>query len=88
MDPNVMEAKVIVSACGHDGPFGAHSVKRLATLGMLPPIQGMGGLDMNSVHSLYSPSSFLTPNPMFRIVVSHNTISADLLLCGRLRIRS
>ena len=25
MDPNVMEAKVVVSACGHDGPFGAHS---------------------------------------------------------------
>ena len=49
MDPNVMEAKVVVSACGHDGPFGAHSVKRLATLGMLPAIQGMGGLDMNSV---------------------------------------
>jgi len=48
MDPNVMEAKVVVSACGHDGPFGAHSVKRLATLGMLPAIQGMGGLDMNS----------------------------------------
>jgi len=48
MDPNVMEAKVIVSACGHDGPFGAHSVKRLASLGMLPTIQGMGGLDMNS----------------------------------------
>jgi hypothetical protein len=49
MDPNVMEAKVVVSACGHDGPFGAHSVKRLATLGMLPAIQGMGALDMNSV---------------------------------------
>lgn len=23
MDPNVMEAKVVVSSCGHDGPFGA-----------------------------------------------------------------
>ena len=40
---------MVVSACGHDGPFGAHSVKRLATLGMLPAIQGMGALDMNSV---------------------------------------
>lgn len=30
MDPNVMEAKVVVSTCGHDGPMGAHSVKRLA----------------------------------------------------------
>lgn len=25
MDPNVMEAGVVVSACGHDGPFGATS---------------------------------------------------------------
>lgn len=23
MDPNVMESKVVVSSCGHDGPFGA-----------------------------------------------------------------
>jgi hypothetical protein len=52
MDPNVMEAKVVVSACGHDGPFGAHSVKRLASLGMLPTLHGMGGLDMNSVCTL------------------------------------
>ena len=26
MDPNVMEAKVVVSSCGHDGPFGATGV--------------------------------------------------------------
>lgn len=25
MDPNVIEARVVVSACGHDGPFGATS---------------------------------------------------------------
>lgn len=25
MDPNVIESKVVVSGCGHDGPFGAHS---------------------------------------------------------------
>ena len=25
MDPNVIEASVVVSACGHDGPFGAAS---------------------------------------------------------------
>ena len=35
MDPNVLEAKVVVSTCGHDGPMGAHSVKRLAKLGMV-----------------------------------------------------
>lgn len=29
MDPNVMESKMLVSACGHDGPMGAFGVKRL-----------------------------------------------------------
>ncbi|ESR54302.1 hypothetical protein CICLE_v10024231mg [Citrus x clementina] len=37
MDPNVMEAKVVVSSCGHDGPFGA--------TGSVP---GMKALDMNT----------------------------------------
>ena len=49
MDPNVLEARVVISACGHDGPFGASGVKRLQQLGMVPPGQlGMGALDMNS----------------------------------------
>lgn len=48
MDPNVIESKVVVSGCGHDGPFGAHSVKRLAALGMVPPVPGMAALDMNT----------------------------------------
>ncbi|KAG2500399.1 hypothetical protein HYH03_001970 [Edaphochlamys debaryana] len=50
MDPNVIEAGVVVSACGHDGPFGAHSVKRLARLGMVPggEVPGMGALDMEA----------------------------------------
>eukprot|EP00195_Chlamydomonas_chlamydogama_P007959 CAMPEP_0202896116 /NCGR_PEP_ID=MMETSP1392-20130828/5170_1 /ASSEMBLY_ACC=CAM_ASM_000868 /TAXON_ID=225041 /ORGANISM="Chlamydomonas chlamydogama, Strain SAG 11-48b" /LENGTH=356 /DNA_ID=CAMNT_0049581355 /DNA_START=227 /DNA_END=1297 /DNA_ORIENTATION=- len=48
MDPNVIEAKVVVSSCGHDGPMGAHSVKRLASLGMVPQVPGMGALDMNT----------------------------------------
>mmetsp|Transcript_10051 Transcript_10051/g.30313 ORF Transcript_10051/g.30313 Transcript_10051/m.30313 type:complete len:358 (-) Transcript_10051:215-1288(-) len=47
MDPNVVESSVIVSCCGHDGPMGAHSVKRLASMGMLPEIPGMSALDMN-----------------------------------------
>lgn len=49
MDPNVIEAQVVVSSCGHDGPMGAHSVKRLAKLGMVPDVPGMAALDMNSV---------------------------------------
>lgn len=48
MDPNVIEAKIVVSSCGHDGPMGAHSVKRLASLGMVPHVPGMGALDMNT----------------------------------------
>lgn len=48
MDPNVIESKVVVSSCGHDGPMGATSVKRLARLGMVPDHPGMAALDMNT----------------------------------------
>ncbi|KAF5826025.1 thiazole synthase, catalyzes formation of the thiazole moiety of thiamine pyrophosphate [Dunaliella salina] len=51
MDPNVVESKVVVSSCGHDGPFGAASVKRLAAMGMVPEIPGMGALDMNTAEN-------------------------------------
>ncbi|CAH9119885.1 unnamed protein product [Cuscuta epithymum] len=47
MDPNVMEAKVVVSSCGHDGPFGATGVKRLKDIGMINVVPGMKALDMN-----------------------------------------
>lgn len=48
MDPNVMEAKVVVSSCGHDGPFGATGVKRLKSVGMIESVAGMKALDMNT----------------------------------------
>lgn len=48
MDPNVMEAKIVVSSCGHDGPFGATGVKRLKDIGMIDTIPGMKALDMNT----------------------------------------
>lgn len=48
MDPNVMEAKVVVSSCGHDGPFGATGVKRLKSVGMIDSVPGMKALDMNT----------------------------------------
>ncbi|VFQ62831.1 unnamed protein product [Cuscuta campestris] len=48
MDPNVMEAKVVVSSCGHDGPFGATGVKRLRSIGMIDRVPGMKALDMNT----------------------------------------
>ncbi|KAF8410695.1 hypothetical protein HHK36_003229 [Tetracentron sinense] len=48
MDPNVMEAKIVVSSCGHDGPFGATGVKRLKSIGMIDKVPGMKALDMNT----------------------------------------
>lgn len=48
MDPNVMEAKIVVSSCGHDGPFGATGVKRLKSIGMIDHVPGMKALDMNT----------------------------------------
>ncbi|RWV98624.1 hypothetical protein GW17_00038507, partial [Ensete ventricosum] len=48
MDPNVMEARVVVSSCGHDGPFGATGVKRLKDIGMIDSVPGMKALDMNA----------------------------------------
>ncbi|EQC30329.1 thiamine biosynthetic enzyme [Saprolegnia diclina VS20] len=48
MDPNVMEGKVLISACGHDGPMGASGVKRLQNIGMVENIPGMGPLDMGA----------------------------------------
>eukprot|EP00475_Leptophrys_vorax_P014029 TRINITY_DN2039_c0_g1_i1.p3 TRINITY_DN2039_c0_g1~~TRINITY_DN2039_c0_g1_i1.p3 ORF type:complete len:292 (+),score=13.21 TRINITY_DN2039_c0_g1_i1:31-876(+) len=47
MDPNVMESKIVVSSCGHDGPFGATGVKRLKSIGLVDKVPGMKCLDMN-----------------------------------------
>lgn len=47
MDPNTINANVILSASGHDGPFGAGSAKRLDKLGCIE-LGHMRGLDMNS----------------------------------------
>lgn len=47
MDPQVIEAKVVVSATGHDGPMGATSAKRLEAIGALPAgLPGMHAMDM------------------------------------------
>lgn len=48
MDPQVLEAKVVISSCGHDGPFGATGVKRLAEVGLIDKVPGMKALDMNA----------------------------------------
>eukprot|EP00304_Pavlova_gyrans_P016188 CAMPEP_0206034976 /NCGR_PEP_ID=MMETSP1466-20131121/1740_1 /ASSEMBLY_ACC=CAM_ASM_001126 /TAXON_ID=44452 /ORGANISM="Pavlova gyrans, Strain CCMP608" /LENGTH=308 /DNA_ID=CAMNT_0053409305 /DNA_START=64 /DNA_END=990 /DNA_ORIENTATION=- len=48
MDPNVLESKMLVSACGHDGPMGAFGVKRLQQVGLIKELPGMRCLDMNT----------------------------------------
>lgn len=48
MDPNTINAPVIVSTTGHDGPFGAFCAKRLVSMNTVEKLGGMRGLDMNS----------------------------------------
>ncbi|GAA5872170.1 hypothetical protein JCM8547_003825 [Rhodosporidiobolus lusitaniae] len=48
MDPQTMTAPVVISAAGHDGPFGAFAVKRLASMGMVEALGNMRGLDMRN----------------------------------------
>merc|ERR1712072_624937 len=50
MDPDTINAPIIISTTGHDGPFGAFSAKRLVSMkhDNLPPLGGMRGLDMNT----------------------------------------
>lgn len=68
MDPNVMEAQIVVSSTGHDGPMGASGVKRLERLGMIPKCVGMAALDMNSAED--------------RIVNHTREIVPGMVLCG------
>jgi thiamine thiazole synthase len=48
MDPNTINAPVIISTTGHDGPFGAFSAKRLVSMQAIEKLGGMRGLDMNT----------------------------------------
>ncbi|KAI5363618.1 putative thiazole biosynthetic enzyme Thi4 family, FAD/NAD(P)-binding domain superfamily [Septoria linicola] len=50
MDPNTINAPIIISTTGHDGPFGAFCAKRLVSMKHegLPTLGGMRGLDMNT----------------------------------------
>mmetsp|Transcript_132635 Transcript_132635/g.187265 ORF Transcript_132635/g.187265 Transcript_132635/m.187265 type:complete len:326 (+) Transcript_132635:130-1107(+) len=67
MDPQVMEAKVVVTATGHDGPMGASSAKRLESLGALPSgLPGMGALDMNTAEdAVVQMTSEVVPGLIF-----------------------
>jgi len=68
MDPNVMEAKMVVSSTGHDGPMGASGVKRLEKLKMVSECPGMSALDMNAAED--------------RIVQNTREIVPGMVLCG------
>lgn len=48
MDPNTINCPIIISTTGHDGPFGAFSVKRLVSMGNIERLGGMRGLDMKA----------------------------------------
>jgi len=48
MDPNTINAPVIISTTGHDGPMGAFCVKRLVSMQAIEKLGGMRGLDMNT----------------------------------------
>lgn len=47
MDPNTINAPIVISTTGHDGPFGAFCVKRLVSMQQIEKLGGMRGLDMN-----------------------------------------
>jgi thiamine thiazole synthase len=47
MDPSTVTAPVVCSFAGHDGLFGAHSVKRLVSAGLVEKLGDMRALDMN-----------------------------------------
>ncbi|KAJ3229631.1 thiamine metabolism- protein [Chytriomyces hyalinus] len=47
MDPSTVTAPIVCSFAGHDGPFGAASVKRLVSSGLIEKLGDMRALDMN-----------------------------------------
>jgi thiamine thiazole synthase len=48
MDPNTINAPVVISTTGHDGPMGAFCVKRLVSMQRIQKLGGMRGLDMGA----------------------------------------
>lgn len=51
MDPQTITAPVVIGCCGHDGPFGAFSVKRLSSAGLIK-LGDMRPMDMNKSEGL------------------------------------
>ncbi|OCT52434.1 Thiamine thiazole synthase [Cladophialophora carrionii] len=48
IDSSTINAPLVISTTGHDGPFGAFSAKRLVSMNAIEKLGGMRGLDMNS----------------------------------------
>jgi thiamine thiazole synthase len=48
MDPNTINAPLVISTTGHDGPFGAFCVKRMVSMQQIKQLGGMRGLDMRT----------------------------------------
>lgn len=61
MDPNTINAPIVISTTGHDGPFGAFCVKRLVSMNQIKELGGMRGLDMNVSIRLFG-FRFLMPS--------------------------
>lgn len=62
MDPNMIRSRVVISSCGHDGPFGATGVKRLAQIGLLDNVPGMKALNVQqSEHDVVKYTQEIVP---------------------------
>jgi thiamine thiazole synthase len=47
IDPNTINAPIVISTTGHDGSFRVFCVKRLVSMQQIEKLGGMRGLDMN-----------------------------------------
>lgn len=66
MDPNVLESKVVVSSCGHDGPLGGAVIKRCKDIGLVKTVPGMSALDMNTAEdAVVGGTREVVPNLVF-----------------------
>lgn len=52
MDPNTINAPIVISTTGHDGPMGAFCVKRLVSMERVEKLGGMRGLDMQRAEDM------------------------------------
>lgn len=68
MDPNTINAPVVISTTGHDGPFGAFSVKRLVSMQQIEKLGGMRGLDMNTAEdAIVKRTREITPGKLITL---------------------